>query len=64
MTRITLNTSAGALVALADVPEFDLMPGVIRWGDRHFVQDVGFDPEAPIYVEAVCFYVDPSVPVV
>jgi len=62
MTRITLNTRSGDLVAEAEVPPFERMPEMIRWGDRMFVQADGFDAEAPIYVEGLCFYVDPSVP--
>jgi hypothetical protein len=38
MLRITLWTSDNRRVSEIDVPEFQIMPGAIIWGDRVFVR--------------------------
>lgn len=55
MKTVILFTKSGDFVVSGKVPEFDVPPDVIVWGDRHFQYSATSDEGVDSYVE--CFAV-------
>ena len=60
MITVILNDTEGTQVASLEFEPEQTQPEIVRWGNRLFVMEQGFDPAAPVYVEARELYVDPA----
>lgn len=53
MIAVQLETPAGALVAVVEVPDFATAPDVVLWGDRAFLHLKSVPSFRPVYRQCV-----------